>query len=325
MFNVRKSIPFLLLFISGLLLIYLSVYKIDATALWETIGKGNYFIALPVFCISLIGYWVRSLRWKLLLGSMDIKPRTAHLFASLSIGYAVNFATPRLGEIARCLVLKKIDQTPITQSGISVVLERLIDLVSLFGIVLLALLLNVDASSVFISEQIVVPVVQKLQTIPLLFLVLLVLGCVLVGVWIYQKKSLNQKGMVLLDQLLTSCVKLVYLKQKGLFALYTLMIWGCYFLMTYLWFYTFQETQQLGPGAAFVMMAVGSIGRSVPIQGGGMGAYHYLVSNAFAIFGISLLMGNAMAFIIHGAQMILTILLGISCWIWLLIYSQKQK
>lgn len=325
MFNVRKSIPIFLVFISGLFLIYLSVYKIDAAQLLQTIGRGNYLIAFPVFCISLIGYWVRSKRWKLLLESMGSKPQTGHLFVSLSIGYAVNFATPRLGEIVRCLVLKKINQTPVTQSGISVVLERIIDLVSLLVIVLLALLLNVNTSSGFIAQQIIAPVWQKLHTIPIgypvLFLVLGVWFCV----WIYRKKQLNEKGTALLDQLVTSCIKLMHLQQKGLFVLYTILIWGCYFLMTYLWFYTFPETQHLGFGAAFVMMAVGSIGRSVPIQGGGMGAYHYLVSNAFVIFGISLLMGNAMAFIIHGAQMVLTILLGMCCWIWLLIYSQKQK
>ncbi len=325
MFNVRKSIPIFLVFISGLFLIYLSVYKIDAAQLLETIGRGNYLIALPVFCISLVGYWVRSKRWKLLLESMDANPQTGHLFVSLSIGYAVNFATPRLGEIVRCLVLKKIDHTPVTQSGISVVLERIIDLVSLLLIVLLAFLLNVSASSGFIAEQIIAPVWQKLHTVPVVYPVLLLVSVVCLGVWIYRKKQLNERGTALLDLLITSCIKLIHLQHKGLFALYTLIIWSCYFLMTYLWFYTFPETQHLGLGAAFVMMAVGSIGRSVPIQGGGMGAYHYLVSNAFAIFGISLLMGNAMAFIIHGAQMVLTILLGVCCWIWLLIYSQKQK
>lgn len=124
--------------------------------------------------------------------------------------------------------------------------------------------------------------------------------------------------------MLGSVKKVLLLKQKKRFLLYTLTIWLCYFLMTFLWFYTFDETAVLGIKEAFVIMTVGSIGRSVPIQGGGMGAYHYLVSNAFAIFGISLLTGNAMAFVIHGAQLLLTFALGLVAWIWLLYKFERS-
>src|ERR1019366_904470 len=67
------------------------------------------------------------------------------------------------------------------------------------------------------------------------------------------------------------------LKQKKLFILYTFLIWVCYYLMTYFWFFVFKETSVLTLGACLTILSIGTIGRSVPIQGGGMGAYHFLV------------------------------------------------
>ena len=42
------------------------------------------------------------------------------------------------------------------------------------------------------------------------------------------------------------------LKQKKLFILYTFLIWVCYYLMTYFWFFVFEETLLLGYVSAYV-------------------------------------------------------------------------
>ena len=52
-------------------------------------------------------------------------------FAALSIGYFVNFVVPRLGEVTRCLSLKKQHSIPFMQSLGTVIIERIIDIVSL--------------------------------------------------------------------------------------------------------------------------------------------------------------------------------------------------
>jgi uncharacterized protein (TIRG00374 family) len=319
-----KHLQVILLFLLGAFLIYLSVQKFELTELIGYIKNGNYWIAIPVFAISIFGYWIRSLRWKLLLDSMGNHVAPGHLFAALSMGYAVNFATPRLGEISRCLVLRKTDQVPLEQSLISVVIERVIDTLCLGIIVFIAATFNYDQSAGFMKDQIVAPLMQKLGGVP--WLMLLLVGVIVLagGVWIYRRLKSNNLVKKLLVQMLDSVKKILRLKYKKRFLLYTCIIWLCYFLMTFLWFFTFDDTKILGIKEAFVIMAVGSIGRSVPIQGGGMGAYHYLVSHAFAIFGITLLTGTALAFVIHGAQLLLTFVLGAIAWIWLLYQSEKN-
>jgi hypothetical protein len=118
---------------------------------------------------------------------------------------------------------------------------------------------------------------------------------------------------------------MLLMKHRVKFLLLTFAIWTCYFLMTYLWLFTFSESKNLGMSAAFFVLVIGSIGRSIPIQGGGMGAYHFLVSQAFVLLGISLLTGNALAIIIHGAQAVFTFFTGIICFIWFLLQFKKHK
>jgi uncharacterized protein (TIRG00374 family) len=320
-----KHVKVVLIFLAGVFLVYLSLRKINLDELVSYIRHGHYWIAVPVFAVSISGYVIRSLRWKLLLNSMGNKPKTGHLFAALSMGYAVNFATPRFGELTRCLVLKKTDNITIEQSLISVFIERVIDTVCLLLIVVAASLLNYSGSSRFVYEQVLLPLSAKLQDIPWPYLIPALVVIAGLCIWVYRSFKSSSRIKQFISQLTGSVYKVLKLREKMRFGMYTILIWACYFLMTYLWFGVFDETRTLSPMDAFVIMAVGSIGRSVPVHGGGMGAYHYLVSNAFTVFGVSLLTGNAMAFVIHGAQLLFTFALGVAAWIWLLIAFKETR
>lgn len=314
---------FVLLIIAGCWLIYLSIRNINIHDLWKQIQTGNYWIALPVMLVSVTGYYFRSLRWKLILQNMHQPVAVRDVYASLSIGYAVNFATPRLGEISRCLVLNQSARVPIDKALISVFIERVVDVVCLAIIVAVAFWISLGNLTTFVQTEIITPLISNILDKPLLLILFVILLAGVLAYVLYKKLNTQARLKMLMERVFTAFKDVLMMKEKKLFLGYTILIWSCYFLMTYLWFGVFAQTSVLGLKEAFVIMAVGSVGRSVPIQGGGMGAYHYLVSNVFAIFGVSLLMGNAMAFVIHGAQMILTIVLGIIAWIWLLVKTEK--
>lgn len=322
---LKKQIEFWSILLLGILLVGLSVQQLSLAELWETIANGNFWMVLPVYCVSIFGYYIRSLRWQKLLAGIDATLPVGALYASLSIGYAVNLATPRLGEIARCMVLKRTHQIPVEVSLISVVLERLIDIFCLFLLLMLAIGLNIQETSSFLQSNMLIPFVNRFQQMNMFYLIPLGVTVIL-ALWLLLKLTQKyQKWNLFLTNLRKSFFQLIHLKQKGLFLFYTILIWGCYFLMTYLWFFTFPETSHFNLQQAFVIMVVGSIGRSVPIQGGGMGAYHFLVSNTLALFGCTLILGNALAFIIHGAQLILTFVLGSISWIWMLTFLKRTK
>jgi glycosyltransferase 2 family protein len=322
---MNKRFQFIFLLLLGIVLIYFSLVKINIAELIQTIKHAHFWIAGPVFAVSLFGYYIRSLRWKLLLESIGVHSSTPHLFAALSIGYAVNIATPRLGEVVRCLMLKKSDGVSLEQSGVSVVVERVIDIITLLLVILIASIIQVNASAQFIRQQILTPIVNALNHSSWGVLLIVIIGLGLLLLVFHKVAFRFMQTNTFVQRAWLALKNSIHLQHKFRFLLYTLLIWLCYFLMTYLWFEIFDETQTLGLTAAFVLMAVGSIGRSVPIQGGGMGAYHYLVSNAFGLFGIGLVTGNAMAFVIHGAQIVFTFVLGVTCWIWILVKQKKDE
>jgi uncharacterized protein (TIRG00374 family) len=108
----------------------------DPAEVMVQISKANPWYFLASVFVGTAGYFVRALRWKVLLH--PLKPDTAlrSRFAGISIGFAINNTFPaRLGELARAFALTRLE--PITLSGSlgSLVVERFLDaivLVTLF-------------------------------------------------------------------------------------------------------------------------------------------------------------------------------------------------
>jgi uncharacterized membrane protein YbhN (UPF0104 family) len=85
----------------------------------------------------------------------------------------------------------------------------------------------------------------------------------------------------------------------------------------------FEESSKLSAYDAFLVMVLGVVARSLPIQAGSAGAYHFVVGQALLFLGVSLGTGNALAIVIHGFQTIITLVLGFSAYFWLL-YKSKN-
>ena len=109
---------------------------VDPAEVVTQISQANPWYFLASVSVGTGGYFVRALRWKVLLH--PLKPDTAlrSRFAGVSIGFAVNNLIPaRVGELARAFALTRVE--PITLSGSvgSLVVERFLDsivLVTLF-------------------------------------------------------------------------------------------------------------------------------------------------------------------------------------------------
>ena len=95
--------------------------------------------------------------------------------------------------------------------------------------------------------------------------------------------------------------------------------------MTYFWFFVFEETSILSWGACLSILTIGTIGRSVPIQGGGMGAYHFLVTSVVVLYGLSETWGKDLATLIHAGQTLFTFAMGlVGLLIFFIVYWSKR-
>ena len=110
---------------------------------------------------------------------------------------------------------------------------------------------------------------------------------------------------------------------KILFLLYTIIIWGCYFLQLYICIFAFDWMSHVTIMQALVLFVLGSIGMTVPVQGG-IGPWHAAVIFGMMFYGFTQEQAGAFALVAHGSQMIVTILLGIYTTIAILCERNKK-
>jgi uncharacterized protein (TIRG00374 family) len=315
-----RSIQYILLLALGITLSWLFFRDLDFSGLKQTISTGNFSWFYIVMFVSVMVYVFRVLRWQMLIRAVGHHASFANAFSALSIGYFVNFAVPRLGEVTRCLSLKKQHNIPFMQLLGTVIIERVVDIVSLLAVLLLTLLLQFSMIIEFVKENVVGPFYQGIvvkiangnHTILFAVLAMIALTAFL---FFYFRKYIRERSPRLVLQFMQGLkdgfTSIGRLEQKGLFIAYTVLIWICYFLMTYFWFFVFKETSVLGWGACLTILSIGTIGRSVPIQGGGMGAYHFLVQQVCLLYGLGGVMGKTLATLIHAGQTFFTFAMGL--------------
>lgn len=316
-----KWLKNMLLVLTGVLLLWMALRSISLKELTVQLKQANYWLGIPVLLVSLAGYFIRIFRWRILFRSLNEQVSIRSSFIAISAGYLVSYALPRAGEITRCMLVKRYNGVAFSRSLATVIIERITDIICLLLLILTVMLLNVQQMSGFFKENIIVPVTSAFS-LPMVLTLGLGLCAGLATLFFYVKRK--HVSNTWLDELMLAFKQLLNLKDKPLFVLLTSGIWACYFLMTFIWVYAFPDSSVLPAAQVFVVMIIGTIGKSVPIQGGGMGAYHYLVAQAFLLFGVSSLTGNALAIIIHGAQTVFTLLTGSLAYL-MLLYDEKAR
>lgn len=290
-----------------------------------------YFILLSVL-LGLLSYYLRAFRWTLLLKPVGYKLATPRAFMALMVGYFANLLLPRMGEVSRCLVLKKTDNVEVSTSLGSVVAERSVDM---------ATLLLVMAAGVFIEYDklgnLLISTLQKQYSglvIEPNFLLLLAVGlvfCVVLAflLFIYLKRRFQRhfffiKIRKVIREIIEGVMSLKKLDQPLGFWASTVAIWLLYFFMSYVVFFSFPPTMGLGVRAGISVLIMGGLGMATPVQGG-VGPFHLFVSGVLLLYGIGREDGVFFAFLIHTSQFLIMLVVGIVSFIASLIVSKRNS
>lgn len=125
-------------------LLWLALRNVDFAEVGRAMAGADYRLLLPFTAGLLVFYWVRTLRWKLLLQPVP-GLTTRALLGPVMIGYCANFILPfQLGEVARSFAARSRTGLPVMPIAFSIVVERLFDLVVILLALALALLLHPD-------------------------------------------------------------------------------------------------------------------------------------------------------------------------------------
>jgi len=234
------------------------------------------------------------------------------------IGYLVNLATARGGEIARCAIINQTDKVPLNVLIGTVITERIIDVICLVLAILFAFLLQMELLGGFLDVYLIQPLLAK-GLIGILLIAVVIMGFVFV-IWLVTAEA-GRKLLVKLPfgtaiintlngfvQGLSSISKI---KQPILFIAYSLGIWICYWMMTYSLFFCFDFTSHFSPVVGLTALVFASIGMIVPAPGGA-GALALVIIGMENIYGLSNSNAKLVSTMSLSANIILIIIIGIT-------------
>jgi len=272
----------------------------------------NYFWIVVSLLLGLLSHISRTVRWNLLIEPLGRKPRILNTFLAVMVGYLMNLALPRMGEISRCGVIARYEKISFTKLVGTVVLERLIDVLMLLFLLAIVALTQFGQVLEFLKNN--PEVNEKLQKV--VYSPVLISGVLLflIVLWISRHKiresSLMKKAMGFVGQFVEGFRSIGKMKKKGAFIFHSVFIWVLYYLMMYVIFFAFGFTSHLGLLAGLTVFVLGSFGMVAPVQGG-IGAWHFMVIEGLALYGVDKADGKVFALLAHGSSTIMLIVLGL--------------
>jgi uncharacterized membrane protein YbhN (UPF0104 family) len=272
----------------------------------------NYFWIVVSLLLGLVSHLSRTIRWNLLIEPLGHKPRTLNTFLAVMVGYLMNLALPRMGEISKCGVLSRYEKISFTKLFGTVVLERLVDVLMLLFMLLLTVLTQFGQLLSFLDNN--PEVKEKLDKViysPILIgagVLFLVIG------WFarhkIQKSLILKKVLGYAHHFAEGFRSIGKMKRKGAFIFHSVFIWFLYYVMTYCVFFAFGFTSHLMPLAGLTVFVLGSFGMVAPVQGG-IGAWHFMVIQGLALYGVAKDDATVFALVAHGSSTILLIVVGL--------------
>ncbi len=311
--------------IAGVLL-YLSLRGVSLKGILSALEDADYRWLLPLFAALMLSHWLRAWRWKMLLDALpDVRDRptgvsTKLAFYSVLIGYMVNYAAPRLGEVARSANLATRARVSFSRVLGTVVVERILDVVVLAaGLLSVVFLLRRQLR--LLGELFVDPLTEQLGRIPAFGLLFLIGLVSLLLVMLYRrlvrsdsriKRFWSGRVQPVLSHFGEGLSTLLRTDRRPAIVLSTLGIWFCYLLMAYLPLVMLgiARTYNLSLPDAWSIMLLGAIGVALPSPGG-VGSYHYItIQTLVHLFGTDEQSAATYAVLAHAAQLIIMTLAG---------------
>jgi len=294
--------------------IFWLIYKDQDIERIKTVLKNNvnYWWVVVSLLLGLISHISRTLRWGLMIEPIGHKPRFINTFLAVMVGYLMNIAFPRMGEVSRCGVLARYEKISFTKLIGTVVAERLVDLISLLILLGIIIVAQFGEMLRFMKDN---PEIQeKLQAAfssPYL-LVGVAIFAILIFVFrnTFKGTAFYKKIIEIVRNFKEGFISIRNIKKKGWFYFHSVFIWFLYYVMLYSVFFAFDFTSNLNPIAGLTTFVLASFGMVAPVQGG-IGAWHFMAKEALSLYGVANENGIIFAFVAHSSMTGMIIIIGI--------------
>lgn len=285
----------------------------------------NWTWMLLSFPFGILAQAFRGWRWHLTLEPVGEHPRTSTSVYSIFLSYAVSLVVPRIGEFARCGVLRRYDGVSFPKALGTVVVERAIDSALLMGIAVVTMLCQFSVFNTFFDRTgtNIGALLAGFTTTGYIVTAVCGLAVCLLAWYIMRRFAIYNKVKTTVQGIWQGIMSIRNVKRPVRFVVFTLAIWACYFLHYYLTFFCFDSTSGLGLSCAMVTFIVGSIAVIVPTPNGA-GPWHFAVKTMLLLYGVGETDALNFVLIVHSVQTLLVVAMGV--WAWAaLSFMRKRK
>lgn len=325
---MAKWIKHILFFVIGLLLLFLAFKNTNFNELVEKAKEVDFiWIWLSMF-FGFLAFISRGLRWIYLIENMGYKAKKVNSIYAVCIGYFTNLAFPRAGELSRCTSLSESEKIPVNKLFGTIILERTIDFIILLSLICFIFFMKLDTVYKFYKN-----IEEKIGGNSNIGLILIAIFSVALIVFIVfknklKKTSIYQKIVNFLKGLSEGFKSIKGIKNKWAFWGHTIFIWFMYYTMTYVCFFAIESTKLLTLIDGLFIMVVGGLGMVLPVQGG-VGAYHFLVSEGLKSINLENAINDTdaalFASVVHACQTLMTLFVGSISLLMLFLTKRKVK
>lgn len=289
----------------SLLLLYYVLRDVKYKDFMKQAAKVDFkMVGLASICM-ILSAWFRNLRWLMLFSPLGYKIKKRQAFSALLLSYPANLVIPQSSFFVRASYLRKISGVPFGECLGTIIAEKLMDGLVVFGLFFMFMFSNLSFQISFFQNF-------RLYFAILLCGVLIFLACRFFFKTYYPNQW--QKVMHLIkSQLSHFKIGLLTTKKvdnKWLLFLYTVAIWLPYFAI----FYFLLKGSLIKDFTDFklpIELAVmANIGWILPTQGG-LGSYHFFITHIMLSNGFENLQAVFFAFFSHTFIIFIDVILGL--------------
>jgi uncharacterized protein (TIRG00374 family) len=317
--RLKKFLQTLVGFLVAALFLYLAFRGVKFNDLWVSLQNVDYLWVALLIPISLFSHWLRAVRWAYLLSPIKKDIPIGKLFSAVMIGFMVNNVLPRVGEVMRAVAIGK--STGISKSSAfgTVVVERIIDMVTFMFILCIVLFLYPNSLDPFFSD---------VNAVRPFFLVGSFLFLGFFAILFFKGESLfrllgvlkhivpdrfKERYEKLVDSFLSGFAVAKMHNQFAGIIILSLLIYFFYALSLYVPFFAFKTLahHNLDFGASVVLLAISTIAFAFPAPGA-LGTYHSFVTLALTrLYNVDFVTALSYSIVTHEAGYIITTVVGL--------------
>ena len=312
--DIKKVLKIVLPLALGSFLVWYSLSDISLETLVNYFKEANYsFIFLGLF-FGILSHLSRAYRWKFMLEPLGFKPKFTNSILAVLVGYLVNLAIPRAGEISRATVMTNYEKIPFEKAFGTIVAERIADLIMMLSIVAITLFVQYDFIYDLLTKNF-----NPLK-ISIGFAILIV------GFYIFTsfvKKATSGfllKIKTFVSGLIEGVTSIFKMKNKWAFIFHTVFIWAMYVAMFWA---TIPAIEGLNVPFGGILIGFIAGGFSIAATNGGIGLYPIAVASALALFDIPAETATAFGWIMWTAQTAMIVIFGGLAFLLLPIYNKN--